>query len=471
MSATKEAFYEKYAQAAIDQQIKYGIPASVTLAQMAIESACGTSRMATQCNNYFGVKKGSSWTGPTRLFLDDHSYKEPFRVYGSVEESIEDHSKVLMYPIYQKKCKGLSSTDYAGWADGIGKVYATNDSYASMLKIDIKHYGLDKYDQMAVQQAKQQGLPIGYMKGQGAVPASASNSMAQIQLAPVTGNWALPIDFSNLHVSGVFGEARPNHKHEGLDISTKGRNLPVFATENGGKVITATSGAATGNMIKVEYERNGLKLRTTYMHLSRIDVKEGDTVHANQQIGLSGNTGRSTGAHLHFETQYMDKDGSWKKFDPTLYLAEIEVRSNQSVPLKRNGEDMLSQPRSLMGVTSQQPQPDQNQVLLANITRSNDPTKWLAYLMDNNGEMSTGQDMFSELISSMFKAAITLAAKIQAEDLSQAVAQTSVQTSQDTSLVKRARETVDAKSLRQAASLNFDAEYPEQQQGNGLRQA
>lgn len=39
MSAEKEAFYEKYAQAAIDQQIKYGIPASVTLSQMAIKAA------------------------------------------------------------------------------------------------------------------------------------------------------------------------------------------------------------------------------------------------------------------------------------------------------------------------------------------------------------------------------------------------------------------------------------------------
>ena len=48
MSAVKEAFYEKYAQAAIDQQIKYGIPASVTLAQMAIESGMGTNTLSTK---------------------------------------------------------------------------------------------------------------------------------------------------------------------------------------------------------------------------------------------------------------------------------------------------------------------------------------------------------------------------------------------------------------------------------------
>ena len=56
MSAVKEAFYEKYAQAAIDQQIKYGIPASITLQQMALESGYGTSDLAANYNNYFGVK-------------------------------------------------------------------------------------------------------------------------------------------------------------------------------------------------------------------------------------------------------------------------------------------------------------------------------------------------------------------------------------------------------------------------------
>jgi hypothetical protein len=108
---SQQNFYEKYAQLAIDQQIKYGIPASITLQQMALESGHGKSDLAANYNNYFGVKAGSSWKGPTVMKVDDHSYPEAFRVYGSVEESVENHSKVLMASRY-RNCFNYSSTDY-----------------------------------------------------------------------------------------------------------------------------------------------------------------------------------------------------------------------------------------------------------------------------------------------------------------------------------------------------------------------
>ena len=57
MAIDKNAFYAKYAQVAIEQQIKYGIPASITLAQMGFESTFGTSRLARESSNFFGVKR------------------------------------------------------------------------------------------------------------------------------------------------------------------------------------------------------------------------------------------------------------------------------------------------------------------------------------------------------------------------------------------------------------------------------
>lgn len=486
MSAVKEAFYEKYAQAAIDQQIKYGIPASVTLAQMAIESGMGTNTLSTKYNNYFSVKKGSSWDGPVTYHLDDHSYKEPFRVYGSVAESIEDHSKVLMYPVYQKNVKNLSSTDYVNWAYGIGSVYASEKTYANMLITDINTYGLSKYDQMAVQQAQQQGLQIGYAKNnpsQTIQPHAPNNQLVQLQ-----GNWALPIDFSKVEVSSEFGMRKhpisgEMKKHYGLDMSSKGTPLPVFATEDNGtikKVDYQKKGA--GNYVIVEYDRqDGTKFQTTYMHLSKVGVKEGDIVKAGQQLGVSGSTGGSTGVHLHFETKVQKQNGEWQRFNPALYLAELEVRGNMPVALDKNGKDYLAEARSSMalgsGQTGNQLQQDQNMRLLANITNSNDPNKWLAYLMQQNGEQATGQDMFSELISSMFKAALGLVMKIKADEVADKMAnnnsqiEANGQTQEDNNVVKRDRETVDVKALQQRASVNFDTECPEQQQSNGQRLA
>lgn len=67
MALDKQAFYSQYAQVAIEQQKRYGIPASITLAQMGLESGFGTSTPARRSNNFFGVKVGSSWAGYTTI--------------------------------------------------------------------------------------------------------------------------------------------------------------------------------------------------------------------------------------------------------------------------------------------------------------------------------------------------------------------------------------------------------------------
>ena len=61
MNDSRTAFFEKYAAAAMEEQKRYGIPASVTLAQMALESYYGQSALARQDNNYFGIKASKSW--------------------------------------------------------------------------------------------------------------------------------------------------------------------------------------------------------------------------------------------------------------------------------------------------------------------------------------------------------------------------------------------------------------------------
>lgn len=166
-------------------------------------------------------------------------------MYQDVRASVEDHSKVLLLPRYQKHCGSKSSQDYQGWADGImAGGYASKKDYKSDLIGEIKRYHLDKYDEMAVIQARKMGIEMGYAKHQ------------KNQQIPMSKDYALPIQFENLKVTGLFHEKRSGHLHGGVDISTNGKYLPVYATENNGKVISACYGKDTGNMIKVEYAQD-----------------------------------------------------------------------------------------------------------------------------------------------------------------------------------------------------------------------
>jgi murein DD-endopeptidase MepM/ murein hydrolase activator NlpD len=99
--------------------------------------------------------------------------------------------------------------------------------------------------------------------------------------------------------------------HAGIDIDGETGNN-VAATANG--VITeADWSGGYGNMIEIDHG-NGLKTR--YGHLSRIGVRVGDAVQRGQIIGLIGSTGRSTGAHLHYELRLNDRPINPRHFLP-----------------------------------------------------------------------------------------------------------------------------------------------------------
>lgn len=84
--------------------------------------------------------------------------------------------------------------------------------------------------------------------------------------------------------------------HSGIDISAKTGD-PVYAAA-GGTVVLSSWYYGYGNCIVIDHG-NGMKTR--YAHLSGYDCKVGDTVTRGQQVGRAGNTGNSTGPHLHFE--------------------------------------------------------------------------------------------------------------------------------------------------------------------------
>ena len=138
-------YINRYKGMAVDQMIRYKIPASITLAQGLLESGAGTSILARKANNHFGIKCGRAWKGPY-ILQDDDARNEKFRKYRSVEESYEDHSRFLQQARYSSLFD-LSMKDYKGWARGLKRCgYATNPRYASLLIDLIERYDLDQFD-------------------------------------------------------------------------------------------------------------------------------------------------------------------------------------------------------------------------------------------------------------------------------------------------------------------------------------
>ncbi|MCC5918404.1 MAG: glucosaminidase domain-containing protein [Cryomorphaceae bacterium] len=143
-------YIRKYKDIAIQEMIKYKIPASITLAQGILESGNGTSRLAKEANNHFGIKCHLDWEGK-KIFHDDDEKNECFRKYKTPEESFRDHSLFLVERGRYKALFDLEITDYKGWAKGLKKAgYATSPTYADVLIRIIEDYQLYVYDAMDI---------------------------------------------------------------------------------------------------------------------------------------------------------------------------------------------------------------------------------------------------------------------------------------------------------------------------------
>ena len=126
---------------------------------------------------------------------------------------------------------------------------------------------------------------------------------------------------SSARMSSVFGyRIHPvtgkSQFHKGMDFAAP-IGTPIYATGNG---VVTFSGWGTGYGRYVEVD-HGNGTVTRYAHTSANYVNVGDTVYANQQIAAVGNTGRSTGAHLHYEVRQ-----NGQAVNPQTYLAMAPAR-------------------------------------------------------------------------------------------------------------------------------------------------
>ena len=124
---------------------------------------------------------------------------------------------------------------------------------------------------------------------------SDSQGWRQEFMWPVTGR-----------ISGVFGSQRiyrgtPGSYHTGVDIA-RPRGTPIVAPADGVVILAATSPfTLEGHLLMLDH---GMGLNSAFLHLSRIDVAEGDRVRRGQRIGAVGSSGRATGPHLHWSMKW-----------------------------------------------------------------------------------------------------------------------------------------------------------------------
>ena len=150
---TREEYINKYKKIAVAHMERYGIPASITMAQGILESDCGNSWLSQASNNHFGIKCKRNWTGDV-VYYDDDEKGECFRSYPSVEASYQDHAEFLDSQPRYDSLFSYAPNDYKSWARGLKAAgYATAPDYAQrLIRIieESKLYLLDREDGLTI---------------------------------------------------------------------------------------------------------------------------------------------------------------------------------------------------------------------------------------------------------------------------------------------------------------------------------
>lgn len=272
--ATVEEYIQQYKDIAIREMKKYGIPASITLAQGILESGMGTSILATKGNNHFGIKCHQEWSGKTMKHTDD-APNECFRVYAHAEESYIDHSLFLTTRPRYSSLFNLGSTDYKGWAYGLKKAgYATNPKYAEMLIDCIERNQLYVYDQdisMSEMESKRynikerekeaiialQGKPSTIKRGDQEIIVEVPVAKSPVTLTKDKAG----VTFLNNHVKTVYVKSgqTPKMVADAHYISVK-----KFCEYND---ITANSPLKEGQLVYLQPKKNKNKKHKTHLVL------------------------------------------------------------------------------------------------------------------------------------------------------------------------------------------------------------
>ncbi|MEU3555222.1 M23 family metallopeptidase [Streptomyces fragilis] len=168
-------------------------------------------------------------------------------------------------------------------------------------------------------------LGAGVATAAGAPTAGTPAAAAQVNTKAPAGNaWVDPVQKYKLSASFAQNGGMWAHKHSGQDFAVP-TGTKVFAVHEGTVVKAGSWGAgdgpAYGNAVVIKH---GNGTYSQYAHLSKVQVSVGEKVNTGEQIALSGNTGNSSGPHLHFEIRTSANYGT--AVNPVQFLAAKGVK-------------------------------------------------------------------------------------------------------------------------------------------------
>jgi len=234
-----------------------------------------------------------------QLTLNYSILEERMAVVDAVVKELEDRDDNLYREIFEAEpiSKDVRNMGFGGSQrfedlDAIAKGNLIKSVYENMERLERQLYVQSKsFDEIAkLSESKQEMLA--------AIPAIT------------------PVKSTATNVASGFGtRIDPIYKtpkfHYGMDFSGK-TNTPIYATGDAKVVEISKSSRGYGNHIVLKH---GFGYETSYSHLNKILVKKGQTVKRGEIIGMMGNTGKSTGTHLHYE---VIKDG--RKVNPLFFF-------------------------------------------------------------------------------------------------------------------------------------------------------
>jgi LysM repeat protein len=222
-----QRYIDAYKDIAIAEMIRTGVPASIILAQGILESGCGESDLCKKSNNHFGIKCKDDWAGE-KVYHDDDTKGECFRVYASAAESYKDHSDFLKNRPYYAELFKLDPIDYEGWAKGLKKAgYATERDYPQRLIKLINDNNLQQFTLLALQKKQDNNADV---------TAATTAQAPQITEIKATPELEEAADMSETVIS-------PAHRQNEKIIQEKKYSDTVF-TINHTRVIYAREGTS-----------------------------------------------------------------------------------------------------------------------------------------------------------------------------------------------------------------------------------